>query len=1165
MTATTSIDLEYQFQRRQESHEGPSLPDDDPQASHWYTVTLFDYSNASASIAIDKIRIYWNQPMLAGSSLTPRQFVTKFTNYGQHGGLTAEDAKLFGSWLEELLFPLQPSPGRQDGLSFRAMWNDALQMAHREHRPIQLQVSFPVDDQQGVAQTRGFLAELPLELLCRRNEPGFYFRRTGWSLVRAFTETSSSTLTVECDARIGLLWANTADADGNRLDESIFLGHERIIDDATTKFAFEALPPIRNVTLDRIRRLPQSDSSQGAGLVSIVAHGSAGRLLLHADPSDPKDMGHSVSAGEISDALRNAGMRIAFLWSCHGGRSQQEVGSVAETLLRQGDFSAVVGAAASLRATATVELAERLFEELATTSHGLLDRAVGAARRAIDEEDLQWAAPQYFARPERGQSVLFSRPAPMARQEGEWHVLGGPTLSPYFVGRDEQVRQGVELLEHHRLVTLTGLPGAGKTELAVAILQRMGEAPTRVVEQAVWISLAGMQSIDNLRSRLIAELELGKVEDDHDLVRAMRDRSLLIILDNAEDLIDSHRLPLQQLVALLLNGAPHVRLLMTSRRALGNPGSGVVERIERVDMLPAPHDRQAFVGAAGAALTEPDLQSPDLQNLIDLLAGHPRSLILVAGQLGYGMSLRAIRQRIEREDIDAVTVNEMVGVSVSSATDEQLRSRRLASSMNLAFDSLKRESPPAAEMFCWLGMLPSGIPSSLLESIFGERWEETLSIVLRHSMGIIGGPDRRVRLPAPIRWYAARRCQDIAPPRREDLWERTANALQSWFRYHYQHHLGTATSSIATRIAAEETANIDACIRSDANPSNPQAWRDAISGQVWYWARIQAYAGGASLALTQLNDWLKLLDETSTDGAMASIHESLGDLQVRTARLSQAEESYARALPIYREIEERLGEANTLKALGDLQVRTDRLSQAEENYARALTIYREIEERLGKANTLNSLGELERARGRPSVAFEFHRQALDQFIQIDGSLGQAAAIGYMARGAHAVAAFDRAAILSGMAWSRLVELEDRFGQSLVLTDLMQSLAALEEMEGANSALILLWNTRRSFDESGAKQWLDRLTHELPDFSPEQANEAWIASAEQTLRKQLQELSQRLESQGIDVFDPLNAVATMEGTTATEVSSETKASDDADSDDQDDDETGEGTTMAVGGH
>ena len=82
---------------------------------------------------------------------------------------------------------------------------------------------------------------------------------------------------------------------------------------------------------------------------------------------------------------------------------------------------------------------------------------------------------------------------------------------------------------------------------------------------------------------------------------------------------------------------------------------------------------------------------------------------------------------------------------------------------------------------------------------------------------------------------------------------------------------------------------------------------------------------------------------TAIDGPAqlhASLALSMGQVDLREANLSAARERYLEALPLFRKIQDRLGEANALSHLGDLEAREDNLSAARVAYLEGLPIHR---------------------------------------------------------------------------------------------------------------------------------------------------------------------------------------------------------------------------------
>jgi tetratricopeptide (TPR) repeat protein len=117
-----------------------------------------------------------------------------------------------------------------------------------------------------------------------------------------------------------------------------------------------------------------------------------------------------------------------------------------------------------------------------------------------------------------------------------------------------------------------------------------------------------------------------------------------------------------------------------------------------------------------------------------------------------------------------------------------------------------------------------------------------------------------------------------------------------------------------------------------------------------------------------LRDLLEELDEHGGDAsARASILASLGDAAQMQGRYEDAIALYEQALPLYRELGSRLGEANALKSLGDTAQMQGRYEDAIALYEQALPLHRELGDRLGEAQDLTSYGLALSAREEPSA------------------------------------------------------------------------------------------------------------------------------------------------------------------------------------------------------
>ncbi len=167
-----------------------------------------------------------------------------------------------------------------------------------------------------------------------------------------------------------------------------------------------------------------------------------------------------------------------------------------------------------------------------------------------------------------------------------------PVQLTRFIGREREVADARRLLGATRLLTLTGAGGSGKTRLALEIATRaQGELPV------AWVELAGLSDGALLAQHVGAQLGLGEQSggaDARKLVELLGEEPLLLVLDNCEHVVEASA----ALADALLRGCPGLRILATSREALGIGG-------ERAWLMPPlglpPGDVAASADAAAAA------------------------------------------------------------------------------------------------------------------------------------------------------------------------------------------------------------------------------------------------------------------------------------------------------------------------------------------------------------------------------------------------------------------------------------------------------------------------------------------------------------------------------------------------------------------------------------
>ncbi len=146
-----------------------------------------------------------------------------------------------------------------------------------------------------------------------------------------------------------------------------------------------------------------------------------------------------------------------------------------------------------------------------------------------------------------------------------------------FIGRESELSDVRDLMDAHRLVTVLGIGGIGKTRLA---LQAASELAPGFRDGARLIDLAPITDPRWLAHGLATACGAGEGVAEAALVAALRRRHMLLLLDNAEHLTAA----LAPLLRTVLAGCPDVSILVTSRTRLGIPG----ESVFRLQPLSAP-------------------------------------------------------------------------------------------------------------------------------------------------------------------------------------------------------------------------------------------------------------------------------------------------------------------------------------------------------------------------------------------------------------------------------------------------------------------------------------------------------------------------------------------------------------------------------------------------
>lgn len=215
-----------------------------------------------------------------------------------------------------------------------------------------------------------------------------------------------------------------------------------------------------------------------------------------------------------------------------------------------------------------------------------------------------------------------------------------PAQVSSFVGRDQELAEAEKLLAGARLLTVTGVGGAGKTRLVIQLsAQLLDDFP-----DGVWlVELAPVSDPERLTAAVASTL--GVVDRaDRDLsdvlLERLRGSNELIVLDNCEHVVDAAA----HLADRILQGAPGVKLVATSRELLGVRGEvpfqlrSMAMPSEATPLSEALHHDAVRLFAERAAAVSPGFRitSETLSPVIEIvrrLDGMPLGLELAAARI----------------------------------------------------------------------------------------------------------------------------------------------------------------------------------------------------------------------------------------------------------------------------------------------------------------------------------------------------------------------------------------------------------------------------------------------------------------------------------------------------------------------------------------------------
>lgn len=343
---------------------------------------------------------------------------------------------------------------------------------------------------------------------------------------------------------------------------------------------------------------------------------------------------------------------------------------------------------------------------------------------------------RFEALAERMEFAALSIASPVAPAAEAMRVPAEGASLPSYLTRLHGAGPALDAIEgaviEHRLVTLTGPGGTGKTRLAVEVARKL--AASGRFDRVLFVPLVGAATTDAVADALAQALHCEPALDAW--ATALAGRRALLLVDNCEQVAEAAA----SAVTALLAYAPLLHVLATSRRALGVDGEKV--RILAALATPDPHAPAAelagnpavalFVDRARLARTDfhvTDGNAAALAGLMRRLEGMPLAIELAAARvrtLGPAQMLALLEHR------DGAALSLVARPGPRSSSDA-----RHASMVQVVDWSWRLLSDGARRLMADMALFPGGFTLEAAQAVTGASMAQTaawLDELVEHSM-----------------------------------------------------------------------------------------------------------------------------------------------------------------------------------------------------------------------------------------------------------------------------------------------------------------------------------------------------------------------------------------------------------------------------------------------